>query len=76
MNELVTPTGRRIDNSCPYEGYCWADQACLGECPPTMLTTLIATAKLEHELEMAPHTDPDVEWACLECRGSRFLGDT
>lgn len=63
-------SGRVVDTSCPWEGQCWADQACLGVCPDTLLDVLRSTASLEHENEMLPHNDQDVEEMCFICKGA------
>jgi hypothetical protein len=65
----VLLNGREIDTSCPYSGGCFADQHCATECPPTLLDVLIDSARLEHECDMLPHTDPDLMEVCtmLSC---------
>lgn len=67
-------SGRVVDLSCPFENQCWADQACLSQCPDTGLDVLRRTAKLEHETGLVPHTDPEVEEMCEECRKSAIKG--
>lgn len=67
---MVELNGRTIDNSCPFMGECWADGGCAygTGCPPTHLDVLKDSARLEHECEMLPHTDPDLIAVCEVCR--------
>lgn len=64
----VQVNGRAIDNSCPYMGRCWADGYCEGTCPPTAYDKLRRSAELEHELNLTPHTDPDLKAVCARCQ--------
>lgn len=56
--------GRVVDTSCPYMSQCWGNQGCVDECPPTLIDVLTNSARLEHELGMLPHTDPDLAVLC------------
>lgn len=70
---LIIVNDRRIDVTCPYAHLCWADQFCPNACPDTLYYVLKRSAELEHELEMMPHTDPDLAVVCphIECRFRR-----
>ena len=65
---IVDVNGRKIDTSCPKMGLCWGYGGCDGECPPTLLDVLRNTARLEHECELLPHTDPDLAVVCEICK--------
>lgn len=60
--------GRVIDNSCPYEGSCFANMGCWTTCPDNLLEVLKRSAELEHELGLTPHNDPDLQDVCLTCK--------
>lgn len=66
MVTVTLPSGRELDNSCPFSHKCWADQGCIDppECPPTALDVLRRAAVLEHELGLLPHDDPDIAAVC------------
>lgn len=70
---IVEVNGRQIDNTCPFMNECWADGGCLygNGCPPTHFDVLKKSARLEHELEMVPHTDPDLASVCPICKGAK-----
>jgi hypothetical protein len=59
--------GRIIDWSCPYEVQCFADMGCAYSCPETLFDVLKKSAELEHECELLPHTDPDLQAVCPIC---------
>jgi len=66
----VELNGRVIDTSCPFMSQCWGDQACAQDCPDTLIDVLRNTARLEHENDLVPHTDPDVFALCTDRRCS------
>lgn len=59
--------GRQIDISCPWSNDCYADGGCSYTCPETLRDVLVKTALLEHECELLPHNDPDIEDMCPTC---------
>jgi len=67
MASMMLPTGRVINLSCDFEADCFAYQYCATECPPTLLDVLKDSARLEHELNLLPHNDPDLKAVCPIC---------
>jgi hypothetical protein len=65
---MMLSSGRVIDMSCPFSGDCFANQGCWQECPETLLDVLRESAELEHELDLLPHTDPDLLEVCPLCK--------
>lgn len=62
-------SGREVNNSCPWSSQCFGDGYCPEACPETNYEVLKRSAKSEHDLDMLPHTDPDIlavcsEWEC------------
>lgn len=64
MPEVTLDSGRTVDNTCPFSSDCFAQGYCNDGCPPTPYTILKDIARLEHELGMLPHDDPDVVSVC------------